>query len=77
MSDAAISKNIVQLSVAYRARQEKRKAQADDFVFEVGRIVMMPERDRIRWVRVCEKYFGFSVLEKSPAKKKKSTLKQV
>jgi hypothetical protein len=84
MSNAATNENVVRLSVAYQAKQEKRKAEAGDLIFEAGdlifeicRIIMMPERDRVRWVRESEKHFGFSILERSPAKKKKSTLKLV
>jgi hypothetical protein len=62
--------NIVQLSVAHDRKQQKRKKEAGDLLFDICRIVMMPRRDRLEWVRECEKAYGFSVLEKFPAKKK-------
>jgi hypothetical protein len=77
---------VAHLSVAYQRKKEKRKdleigercsaLTSRDLLFEICRIVLMPERDRLQWVRTCEKEWGFSVLPK-PAAKKTSALKLV
>ena len=46
MTDVS-GENIVQLSVAYQRKQEKRKDELGNFLFEICRIVMLPARDRI------------------------------
>jgi hypothetical protein len=62
--------DVVQLSVAYQRKKEERDDRARDFLFEICRIVLMPERDCLAWVRQAEKAYGFSLL--CPAKKKTS-----
>jgi hypothetical protein len=62
--------NDAKFSTAYQRKKEKDNDRARDFLFEICRIVLMPERDRLAWVRQAEKAYGFSMLR--PAKKKMS-----
>jgi hypothetical protein len=82
----ASRKNVVQLSVAYERKVDKRRIRRmeeecrdgiRDLMFEVCRILVSPDHERLTYVRKRERDFGFSVLKNPTAKKKRRRLRLI
>jgi hypothetical protein len=71
---AMLGGNFVHLAVAHRRKADGLKGSIErktrDRFFEMCQLLILPDRERLRYVRAFETQFGFSVLEKPQAKKK-------
>jgi hypothetical protein len=60
----------------FRPRRRRGGVLSDsEFLFAICQLLILPERERLKWVRQCERKYGFWVLGKAPTKKKSDALK--